>query len=59
MIALTWKLIVLVVVLFAGLVFLVFEGKVDGQVLETLVSAVLGGILGGGAAHIGSKLGGS
>jgi hypothetical protein len=54
----TWKLIVLVLSLFVGLVFLVYEGKVDSQVLETLVSALTGAIVGGGAVHIGSRGGG-
>jgi hypothetical protein len=53
-VTLTWKLITLILVIFGGLVFLVYEGKVDSQILEALVSAVIGG----GMVHAGSKLGG-
>jgi hypothetical protein len=51
---LNWKLVSLTLGIFAGLVFLVFEGKVDSAVLEALVSAVIGG----GMYHAGAKVSG-
>ena len=49
---LSWKLVALTLGIFAGLVFLVYEGKIDGAILDSLVSALVGG----GMLHAGSKL---
>ena len=50
-----WSIVALSVALLGSVTFLVWDGKLDSEVLVTLVSAITGG----GLIHLGHAAGGS
>ena len=50
-----WSIVALSVALLGSVTFLVWDGKLDSEVLVTLVSAITGG----GLIHLGHTAGGS